>query len=219
MGKHLRKIKIVQKQSAPVRPLHRLLRHKKREYQPSALQAAGWKPRGFASFTVLLYHHDRILSIGFAKIFSAFFANKSHGYQFYPQSVDGTAPLWAPCTFAPRSGTVHFGQKEKAIPDSVSSLSPAQTVINACSVLAHRTGSEQAFGTTYVSIGIIDKILCENPVEFLTGSCFHEISRQKSSTLLIYKSLVMRYNNLARRKQVFRRKSAAQVGLCGISIS
>ena len=122
MGKHLRKIKIVQKQSAPVRPLHRLLRHKKREYQPSALQAAGWKPRGFASFTVLLYHHDRILSIGFAKIFSAFFANKSHGYQFYPQSVDGTAPLWAPCIFAPRSGTVHFDQKEKVIPDSVSSL-------------------------------------------------------------------------------------------------
>ena len=118
MGKHLRKIKIVQKQSAPVRPLHRILRHKKREYQPSALQAAGWKPRGFASFTVLLYHHARILSIGFAKIFSAFFANKSHGYQFYPQSVDGATPLWAPCTFAPRSSTVHFNQKEKVIPDS-----------------------------------------------------------------------------------------------------
>ena len=78
---------------------------------------------------------------------------------------------------------------------------------------------EQTFTTTRMSIGKINKILCKNPIEILTGSCFHEISRQKSSTLLIYKSLQMRYNNLARRKQAFRRKNAAQVGLCGISIS
>ena len=78
---------------------------------------------------------------------------------------------------------------------------------------------EQAFGTTCMSIGKIAKMLLKKHGEILNRSAFHEISRQKSSTLLIYKSCLMRYNNLARRKRMFRRYGAAQVGLCGISIS
>ena len=79
--------------------------------------------------------------------------------------------------------------------------------------------AEQAFGTTCMSIGKINKMLLKKHSDFLTRGAFHEISRQKSSTLLIYKMRPMRYNNLARRKRMFRRKSTAQVGLCGISIS
>ena len=78
---------------------------------------------------------------------------------------------------------------------------------------------EQAFGTTCMSIGKIAKMLLKKRGDFLNRSAFHEISRQKSSTLLIYKTCRMRYNNLARRKRMFRRYGAAQVGLCGISIS
>ena len=78
---------------------------------------------------------------------------------------------------------------------------------------------ERLFGTTCMSIGKIAKMLLKIHSEFLKRSAFHELSCQKSSTLLIYKPRRMRYNNLARRKQSFRRKSAAQVGLCGISIS
>ena len=86
-----------------------------------------------------------------------------------------------------------------------------------CACSERRT--EQVFGTTCMSIGKIAKMLLKKHNDFLTRSAFHEISRQKSSTLLIYKSRLMRYNNLARRKWMFRRKSTAQVGLCGISIS
>ena len=35
--------------------------------------------------------------------------------------------------------------------------------------------------------------------DFLNRSAFHEISRQKSSTLLIYKTCRMRYNNLVNK--------------------
>ena len=70
-----------------------------------------------------------------------------------------------------------------------------------------------------MSIGKIAKIVLGNRSDFLTRSGFHEISRQKSSTLLIYFCAQLRYNNCAGRKQVFRHKGTAQVGLCGISIS
>ena len=89
-----------------------------------------------------------------------------------------------------------------------------------CSQYRHtERQAEQAFGTTCMSIGKINKMLLKKHSDFLTRSAFHEISRQKSSTLLIYKTCRMRYNNLARRKRMFRRYGAAQVGLCGISIS
>ncbi len=65
---------------------------------------------------------------------------------------------------------------------------------------------ERPFGTTCLSIGKIAKMLWKIHSEILNRSAFHELSRQKSSTLLIYKSWRMRYNNLARRKQTFRRE-------------
>jgi len=57
-----------------------------------------------------------------------------------------------------------------------------------------------------MSIGKIAKMLLKKHGEILNRSAFHEISRQKSSTLLIYKTRLMRYNILARRKQSFRRR-------------
>ena len=60
---------------------------------------------------------------------------------------------------------------------------------------------ERLFGTTSMSIGKITKIVSKNYGDFLSRSAFHEISRQKSSTLLIYKTARMRYNIVARRKQ------------------
>ena len=86
---------------------------------------------------------------------------------------------------------IHCNLRIRTAPDT--SQSPVFRV-------AVRRG-EQTFTTTRMSIGKINKILCKNPIEILTGSCFHEISRQKSSTLLIYKPPRMRYNILARRKQ------------------
>jgi hypothetical protein len=70
--------------------------------------AAGWKPRGFTSFTVLFYHTSPGLSIGFAKIFfifrirlatslpyvkaAPFFLSKVDKKSQFP--VDATVFLW-----------------------------------------------------------------------------------------------------------------------------
>ena len=81
---------------------------RKENINPCALAAAGWKPRGFTSFTALFYHRSACLSIGFRNFFPVL--SKKFFFVFLPYVCRESASdfLQRPPRMPPKS---HFGNK------------------------------------------------------------------------------------------------------------